>query len=51
MNHCKNCLEPEMNELGRIDLIDGLCDYCREHKEYAAILTLDLIESGDFNYE
>lgn len=51
MNHCKSCLEPEIQPDGIIDLIDGLCDYCREKKEYAAILTLDLVESMDFYYE
>lgn len=51
MNNCKNCLEPEIQPDGIIDLIDGLCDHCREKKEFAAILTKDLIESMDFDYE
>jgi len=51
MNHCKSCLEPETQPDGVIDLIEGLCDYCREKQEYGKILTQDLIESGDFDYE
>lgn len=41
MNNCKNCLEPEIQPDGIIDLIDGLCDHCREKKEFAAILNLE----------
>ena len=48
---CKNCLELQIQPDGIIDLIDGLCDHCREHKELVAILNRDLIESMDLFYE
>jgi hypothetical protein len=48
MNNCKNCLEPEIQPDGIIDLIDGLCDHCREMKEYGAILTHDMLQYGDY---
>lgn len=43
---CKNCHEPQDQGDGQIDLIDGLCDCCREHQERMTLLTYDI----DFDY-
>jgi len=50
VERCVRCGDVADDDGGVIDLVDGMCECCRDHLEWVAVVVSDDVRYGDFDY-